>query len=161
MAAVLPNCPAGFLDYNEVDKRGNLRIRRKTLNRKRLPKGYMCLHLILVPKQKLVMIHLLEEWGELEGNKLGVMRRVRIDADLVKTSFHSSSSYSKLNSDFFKLLYALRDITKAQKIEYNLLNSNSKRIELKIVMPQMDIPYPFIYLQQLLFHVAEKTQPPK
>jgi|GEM_PF-5233806 len=157
MSGVLPNNLAGFLDYEEVNSRGNVRIRRKTLHKKRLPKGYMCLHLALVPKQKITIIHLLQEWGELEGNKLGIMRRIRIDTDLVKNSFHSSPSYSKLNSDFFKLLYALQEVTKAQKIEYNLLISNPKRVEMKIVMPEMEIPHPYIFLQQLLFHI---NQPP-
>lgn len=158
--SITANCPAGFLDYKAADQRGNTCLYRKTLNRKHLPKDHICLHLELILKQNIIMVHLLEENGKYENGKINLVRRTRIDANVVRTTFYSDFYHSKFDADFFKLLQALITVTQAVKIEYCLKISNSKIVELKIIMPKKEIAHPTLFLQQLLLHVNRQLQKP-
>jgi hypothetical protein len=154
-----PNCLAGYLDYRAIPRKtkkpakDNPRLRQKSLNGKRLDKDKMCLRLGLWLKEMPFMIHLKSELGILDQKGLFLMHRTELDAQEIRTSFKANASYSKLNYEFHAFLKQLFTVTKATKIEYLLLRTKPRYVEIDIIMPLHDIPYPMIFLKQLLHHL--------
>lgn len=153
------NCQAGYLDWYSILKRGNARLRQKSLHGERLRKDQMCLRLGLWLKEFVMMVYHKEEIGFFDEKGLQLMHRTNLDENTVRTSFKPHEAYSKLNSDFHKFIRALFKVSKAEKIEYRLYRETPRYVEIYVVMPLHDIPYPTIFLQQLLRHI--NLQPPK